>query len=65
MIAHDKTGFLVNYEVDEMYDAMKKFMTEPKYVEKIKENLTDIEKQFDNQKIFDAVENIILKLAQK
>ena len=65
MIAHDKTGFLVNYEVEEMYDAMKKFMTEPKYVEKIKENLTDIEKQFDNQKIFDAVENIILKLAQK
>ncbi|WP_228417084.1 glycosyltransferase [Chryseobacterium piscicola] len=65
MITHDKTGFLVNYEVEEMYDAMKKFMTEPKYVEKIKENLTDIEKQFDNQKIFDAVENIILKLAQK
>lgn len=65
MIAHDKTGFLVNYEVEEMHDAMKKFMTEPKYVEKIKENLTDIEKQFDNQKIFDAVENIILKLAQK
>ncbi|KQS95284.1 glycosyl transferase family 1 [Chryseobacterium sp. Leaf394] len=64
MIVHDRTGYLINYETDEMYAAMKKFMTEPQYIEKIKENLVDIEKQFDNQKIFDAVENIILNLTK-
>ena len=65
MISHGKTGYLINYETGEMYDAMKKFLTEPEFVLKIKENLTDIEKQFDNQKIFAAVENIITKLAGK
>lgn len=65
MIEHDKTGYLINYETSEMYSAMKKFMTEPDYIEKIRANLFDIEKQFDNQQIFDAVENIILKLAYK
>ncbi|UFH30850.1 glycosyltransferase [Chryseobacterium sp. C-71] len=65
MISHEKTGYLINYETSEMYDAMKKFISEPEFVSKIKENLTDIEKQFDNQKIFDAVENIITKLVEK
>jgi hypothetical protein len=48
-----------------MYESMKKFMTEPQFVSQIKENLKDIEKQFDNQKIFDAVENIIINLSKK
>lgn len=64
MIEHEKTGYLINYETEEMFAAMKKFMTDPEYVHKIKENLTDIEKQFDNQQIFDAVENIILNLVK-
>ncbi|MBD8084327.1 glycosyltransferase [Chryseobacterium caseinilyticum] len=64
MIAHDRTGYLINYETDEMYAAMKKFMTEPEYIKKIRENLVDIEKQFDNQQIFDVVENIILNLTK-
>ncbi|MBB4806630.1 glycosyltransferase involved in cell wall biosynthesis [Chryseobacterium defluvii] len=65
MIVHEKTGYLINYETDEMYDAMKKFMTDPDLIPGIRENLTTIEEQFDNQKIFDAVENIILKLTQQ
>lgn len=65
MITHGKTGYLINYEVEEMYAAMKKFLTDPELIAEIKNNLTDIEKQFDNQKIFDAVESIILKLTQE
>lgn len=65
MISHEKTGYLVNYEEDDMYDAMKTFLTEPEIVSNIKKNLETIEEQFDNQKIFSAVENIILKLTQK
>lgn len=65
MIDHKKTGYLINYEEEEMYDAMKRFLTDPELISHIKKNIETIEKQFDNQKIFDAVENIILKLAQK
>ncbi|KPH11485.1 glycosyl transferase family 1 [Chryseobacterium sp. ERMR1:04] len=65
MISHEKTGYLVNYEEDDMYDAMKKFLTEPELVSNIKKHLETIEEQFDNQKIFNTVENIILKLTQK
>ncbi|MDH6251910.1 glycosyltransferase involved in cell wall biosynthesis [Chryseobacterium sp. H1D6B] len=65
MVTHEKTGWLINYEVDDMYDSMKRFMTDEKLISEIKDNLTNIEKQFDNQKIFDAVENIITKLVEK
>lgn len=65
MIEHKKTGYLINYETDEMYESMKKFITDPQFVSQIKENLKEIEKQFDNQKIFDAVENIIINLVKK
>ncbi|SEW40999.1 Glycosyltransferase involved in cell wall bisynthesis [Chryseobacterium wanjuense] len=65
MIEHEKTGYLINYETDEMYESMKRFLTEPDLVSQIKENLKNIEKQFDNQKIFDAVEDIIINLSKK
>ncbi|MEN4759395.1 MULTISPECIES: glycosyltransferase [unclassified Chryseobacterium] len=65
MITHEENGYLINYETDEMYEAMKKFMTEPELIAKINKNLENIDEQFDNQKIFDAVENIILKLSHK
>ncbi|MDQ0591918.1 glycosyltransferase involved in cell wall biosynthesis [Chryseobacterium ginsenosidimutans] len=65
MIEHEKTGYLINYKTDEMYDSMKKFITDPQLVSQIKENLKDIEKQFDNHKIFNAVENIITNLVKK
>jgi hypothetical protein len=38
---------------------MKEFLTNKELVKTIQENLKDIEKQFDNQKIFDAVEDVI------
>lgn len=65
MIQHEENGYLINYETEEMYEAMKKFMTKPEIVSKINKNLENIDEQFDNQKIFDAVENIILKLSHK
>jgi len=65
MITHEKNGYLINYETDEMYEAMKKFITDSELVSQITDNLKDIEKQFDNQKIFDAVENIMTNLVKK
>lgn len=65
MIKDKKTGYLINYEVDEMYQSMKKFLTEPGFIAGIRDNLTNIEAQFDNQKIFDDIENMIINLVKK
>ena len=65
MIEDDKTGHLIRYDTSEIYEAMKKFLTDETFVQNIKENLIYIDKQFDNQKIFDAVEEIIINLAKK
>ena len=65
MIRHLENGYLINYDTDEMYNAMTEFLSNTNMIEKIKKGLENSEKQFDNQKIFDAVENIIIKLAQK
>ena len=61
LIEHEKTGFLVEYSVESLYDGMKEFLQNKDLVQKIQENLRTIEDQFDNQKIFRAVENVILK----
>ena len=65
MIEDGKTGHLIRYETSEIYQAMKKFLTDKTFVQNIKENLIYIDKQFDNQKIFDAIEEIIINLAKK
>ncbi len=65
MIDHGKTGYLINYETDEMYSSMKKFLTEPEFIAEIKKNLISIEEQFDSKKIFDAVETILINLVKK
>jgi len=59
MIKDKETGFLISYDVDEMYKGIKAFLTDPALVLHIRENLKNIESQFDNKKIFDSVENII------
>jgi glycosyltransferase involved in cell wall biosynthesis len=65
MIKDRETGYLINYETEEMYTAMKTFLTDPELISKIRKNLETIEDQFDNQKIFDAVEGILGNLYQK
>ena len=62
MITHEKNGYLIPYETTAIYEAMKEFMTHPELINTLKENLKNSEKQFDNQVIFDTVENIIIKL---
>jgi glycosyltransferase involved in cell wall biosynthesis len=59
MITHKETGFLTEYSEAGIYEGMKEFLTNKELVKTIQENLKDIEKQFDNQKIFDAVEDVI------
>ncbi|MDR2236258.1 MAG: glycosyltransferase [Chryseobacterium sp.] len=65
MIRDRETGYLINYDTNEMYEAMKVFLTDPELIAGIRKNLETIEDQFDNQKIFDAVEGIIENLVKK
>lgn len=62
MIEDQKTGYLIDYDTHEIYVAMKEFLTNEKLVSDLRENLTAIEKQFDNKKIFDEVEEIFVNL---
>ncbi len=64
MIKDRKTGYLIDYKTEEMYAAMKEFLTNKSLISDLKENLKDIEKEFDNQKIFDEIEEILLNLAK-
>ena len=56
MIAPEKTGVLIPYKVDEMYYSMKRFLTDKPLISEIKNNLQNIEDQFDNKKIFESIE---------
>ena len=64
-------GFLKVYqeshddeEVDDDKVLLPSVKVNEKLISEIKENLKTIEKEFDNQKIFDKVEKIILNLAK-
>ena len=64
MIEDGKTGHLIRYETSEIYEAMKKFLTDKTFVQNLKDNLINIEEQFDNRKIFNEVEEILLNLVK-
>ena len=50
--------------LEEVNAEFQTLLTNEKLISEIKENLKTIEKEFDNQKIFDKVEKIILNLAK-
>ncbi|MDP2454943.1 MULTISPECIES: glycosyltransferase [unclassified Kaistella] len=62
MIKDGKTGYLIDYTTEEIYNAMRAFITNEKLISELKDNLKTIEDDFDNQKIFSAIEEIILNL---
>ena len=64
MIKDRKTGYLINYTKEEIYGAMKEFLTNKSLISDLNENLKSIEQEFDNQKIFNEIEEIILNLAK-
>lgn len=65
MMDDRKTGYLISYKTEKIYLAMKEFLTNPELVENLRTNLKTIEENFDNGKIFMAIEEIILNLVKK
>ncbi|RRQ47179.1 glycosyltransferase [Chryseobacterium sp. SC28] len=64
MIEHKENGYLINYDSQEIYNGMKEFLTNKDLIQHLGKNLEKAEDLFDNQKIFDAVEQIITNLAK-
>lgn len=65
MIIDNETGLLIDYESDAMANAMIKFLNDKEYINRIKTNLVDIEKQFDNAAIFQSIEDMFLETLNK
>lgn len=55
MIDHEVDGYLVNFDEEEIYQAMKRFLTEPELVEKIRDGAKNASVKFNAQKIYDEV----------
>ncbi|WP_068596120.1 glycosyltransferase [Vaginella massiliensis] len=55
MISHDEDGLLVNFDEDEIYNVMKRFLTEPTLVERLKKGAENASEKFDAQKIYNEV----------
>ncbi len=65
MLEHFETGYLINYRTEEIFEAMKVFLTNAELIKSINDNLKNISAKFDNHKIFMAIEEIILNLVKK
>lgn len=55
MIDHEVDGYLVEFDEEEIYAAMKRFLTEPDLVERLKSGTKNAEEKFDAQKIYHDV----------
>lgn len=64
MIDHEINGFLTEYSEEGLYNGIKEFLTDKILISQIQDGLKNIEEKFDNQKIFDEVENIILQISK-
>ncbi|MGV0752680.1 glycosyltransferase [Empedobacter brevis] len=58
MIEDGVDGVLINYDEQEMYDAMKSFMTDQDLIQKITEGTATAYQKFDEQKIYRKVSEV-------
>lgn len=59
MIDHDVDGMLIEPTEDAIYEAMKKFLTDNEYVEKLKRSAKESHRKFQKHIIYEQVENIL------
>ena len=58
MIDDGKDGILVNFDENEIFEAMKRFLTEPELVQKITEGTLNADEKFDEKKIYQQVTEV-------
>ena len=65
MIENKVNGILVNYNEDEIYEAMKQFLTNNDFVNKIKEGTKNADKKFNENKIYQQVSQVFENVLKK
>lgn len=63
MIEDGIDGILVNYDEEEIFQAMKNFLTNPTLVEKIKTGTKHADEKFDEKKIYQQVTEVFEQMA--
>lgn len=58
MIDHEIDGYLVNFDEEEIYAAMKRFLTEPELVEKVRKGAEKASEKFNAQQIYNQVSEV-------
>ena len=58
MISHDEDGLLVNFDEDEIYAAMKKFLSDSQLVERLSKGAENALSKFDAEKIYNQVSEV-------
>ena len=58
MIEDGVDGVLINCDEEEMYQAMKKFITDKDFTEKIKKGTKNADEKFDEKKIYEQVTSV-------
>ncbi len=58
MIEHEVDGLLVNFDEEEIYQAMKRFLTDSTLVEKLKKGTSKAGTKFNAQQIYDQVSEV-------
>ena len=62
IIDNEIDGILVNYNKNEIFDAMKNFLTDSHLVEKIKNGTKKSSEKFDEHKIYQQVTEMLTSL---
>ncbi|WP_052911429.1 glycosyltransferase [Riemerella anatipestifer] len=62
MIDDGKDGILVNYDENELFEAMKAFLTNPELVERVKEGTLGVDEKFDEKRIYAQVTEVFERL---
>lgn len=65
MIIHEKNGYLIGCSEEELYTAMKRFLTEPKLIETLKNGASQADETFDAAKIYRKVTDLLNTLYGK
>lgn len=65
MITHGESGLLIKYDENEMYSAMRRFLTDEKLIADLQNNSKQAAEQFDSRTIFSAVENLFMNIVKQ
>ena len=65
MIENKVDGILVNYNENEIYEAMKQFLTDKNLVDRITQGTKNADEKFDENKIYQQISQVFENVLKK